>query len=192
MEPVDFGWHSPRLDAIVSSGFFAPSGSYSSKAKVNIGYGHCTGVFGLGGIAYADAERTWSLSIYTHYELYGSQMGRDYTLGDVVPFEWGAGKSLNLNNDIFKQITLGAVGYAQWQVTNNQINLTPTTKIAGSAINTLEDTRSQIYSAGPAIYLLTKYGLFSVRYYEEFGAHATPSGRQLMFSLALLLVRRSQ
>ena len=36
-----------------------------------------------------------------------------------------------------------------------------------------------------AINLLTKYGLFSVRYYEEFGAHATPSGRQLMFSLAL-------
>ncbi len=185
VEPVDFGWHLPRLDAIVSSGFFAPSGAYSSNAKVNIGYGHWTSVFGLGGIGYADAERTWSLSIYTHYLLYGSQLGRDYTLGDVVPLEWGAAKSLNLNNEIFKQITLGAAGYAQWQVTNNQIDLTPTTKIAGSAINTLEDTRSRIYSAGPAIYLLTKYGLFSVRYYEEFDAHATPSGRQLMFSLAL-------
>ena len=185
MEPVNFGWHLPRLDAIVSSGFFAPSGAYSSGAKVNIGYGHWTGVFGHGGIAYADAERTWSLSIYTHYLLYGSQLGRDYTLGDIAPFEWGAGKSLNMNNDIFKQITLGAVGYAQWQVTNNQIDLTPTTKIAASAINTLEDTRSQIYSAAPAIYSLTKYGLFSVRYYEEFDAHATPSGRQLMFSLSL-------
>jgi hypothetical protein len=44
---------------------------------------------------------------------------------------------------------------------------------------------SRIYSAGPAINLLTKYGLYSLRYYEEFGAHATPSGRQLMFSLVL-------
>jgi hypothetical protein len=35
-------------------------------------------------------------------------MGRNYTLGDVVPFEWGAGKTFNLNNDIFKRVALGA------------------------------------------------------------------------------------
>lgn len=185
LEPINLGWHLRQLDAIVSSGFFAPSGPYNSNARLNIGYGHWTGVFGLGGVAYADAERTWSLSIYAHYLLYGSQMGRNYTLGDVVPFEWGAGKSFNLSNDIFKQVTLGAVGYAQWQVTNNQIDLTPTTKLGASALNTLEHTSSRIYSAGPAINLLTKYGLFSLRYYEEFGANATPSGRQLMFSLTL-------
>ena len=185
VEPVDFGWHFRQLDAIVSSGFFAPSGPYNSKAVVNIGFGHWTGAFGLGGIAYADADRTWSLSIYAHYLLYGSQMSGKYTLGDVVPFEWGAGKTLNLNNSIFQQLILGAVGYAQWQVTNNQINIATQNKTAASAIDTLEHTRSQIYSAGPSINLLTKYGLFSVRYYEEFDAHATPSGRQLMFSLAL-------
>ena len=185
VEPVNFGWHFRQLDAIVSSGFFAPSGPYRSDKAVNIGYGHWTGVFGLGGIAYADAERTWSLSIYAHYLLYGSQIGRSYTLGDVVPFEWAAGKTFNLKSNIFKQLTLGAAGYAQWQVTNNQIELSPRTKIASSTIDLLEDTRSQIYSAGPSINLLTKYGLFSLRYYEEFGAHATPSGRQLMFSLAL-------
>jgi hypothetical protein len=185
VEPVNLGWHLRQLDAIVSSGFFAPSGPYNSSAKLNIGFGHWTGVFGVGGIAYADAERTWSLSIYAHYLLYGSQMGRSYTLGDDVPFEWGAGKTLTLRNDIFKQLTLGAVGYAQWQVTNNQINLTPTTKVGMSALNTVEHARSRIYSAGPGITLLTKYGLFSLRYYEEFGANATPSGRQLIFSVSL-------
>jgi hypothetical protein len=107
------------------------------------------------------------------------------TTPDVVPFEWGAGKGFNLSNDVVKQVTLGAVGYAQWQATNNQIDLTPRTKIGASAIDTLEHTSSEIYSAGPEISLLTKYGLFSLRYYEEFGAHATPSGRQLMFSVAL-------
>jgi hypothetical protein len=185
VEPINLGWHLLQLDAVVSSGFFAPSGPYRSDQAVNIGYGHWTGVFGLGGIAYADAERTWSLSIYAHYLLYGSQMGRSYTLGDVVPFEWGAAKTFSLHNDIFKQLTLGAVGYAQWQATSNQIDLVARTKIDSSAIDLLEDTRSQIYSAGPSINLLTSYGLFSLRYYEEFGAHATPSGQQLMFSLAL-------
>jgi hypothetical protein len=185
VEPINLGWHFRQLDAIVSSGFFAPSGPYNSSARLNIGFGHWTGVFGLGGVAYADAERTWSLSIYAHYLLYGSQMGRNYTLGDVVPLEWGAGKSFNLSNDIFKQVTLGAVGYAQWQVTNNQIDLTPKTTIGASALNAVEHASSRVYSAGPAINLLTKYGLFSLRYYEEFGANATPSGRQLMFSVTL-------
>ena len=185
VEPVDFGWHLRQLDAIVSSGFFAPSGPYNSKAMVNIGYGHWTGVFGLGGIAYADAAKTWSLSIYAHYLMYASQMGRNYTLGDVVPFEWGAGKTINLSNGIFQQLTLGAVGYAQWQVTNNQISATPQSSSGDSAFTTVTETHSHVYSAGPAVNLLTKYGLFSLSYYEEFDAKATPSGRQLMFSLAL-------
>jgi hypothetical protein len=89
-------------------------------------------------------------------------MGRNYTLGDVVPFEWGAGKSIDLGSDIFKQVIFGAVGYAQWQVTNNQINLTPTTKIGQAAIDTLEHTSARIYSAGPAVNLLTKYGLLFI------------------------------
>ena len=162
-----------------------PSGPYNSKAKVNIGYGHWTGLFGLGAVGYADKARTWSLSIYSHYELYGSQMGRNYTLGDAVPFEWSAGKRFILGNDFVNEAALGATGYAQWQVTNNSVSLSPITNIATTAINTLQTTKARIYSAGPAIHVLTKYGLFDFRYYEEFAAHATPSGRQLMFSYTL-------
>jgi len=185
LEPVNLGWHFKQLDAIVSSGVVMPSGPYNSNARVNVGYGHWTGMFGLGGIVYFDAERTWSLSIYSHYELYGEQMGRKYTLGDAVPFEWGAGKSLNLRNDILKQLTVGAVGYAQWQVTDNEISLNPTTAIGKAALNKLENVSAHVYSAGPSITALTKFGLFTLRYYEEFGAHATPSGRQLTFTATI-------
>jgi hypothetical protein len=184
-EPINLGWHLKQLDAIVSSGVVMPSGPYNANARVNVGYGHWTGMFGLGGIAYFDAERTWSLSIYSHYELYGSQMGRSYTLGDAVPFEWGAGKSINLGNDILKQLTVGAVGYAQWQVTDNQINISPTSTIGMAAVNKLENVSAHVYSAGPSIMALTKFGLFTLRYYEEFRAHATPSGRQLTFTATI-------
>jgi hypothetical protein len=184
VEPINLGWHFKYLDLIVSSGFFAPTGPYNPKANVNIGFGHWTGVFGLGGVLYADKEHTWSLSIYSHYLLYGSQMGNKYQLGDVIPFEWGAGKTFNLNNDIVKQITIGAVGYAQWQVTGNQIHVTPSNRFESLVINKAENTWSQIYAAGPAITALTKFGFFSLSYYEEFGGKATPTGRQLMFSAA--------
>jgi len=169
LEPINLGWHFKQLDAIVSSGVVMPSGPYNANARVNIGYGHWTGMFGLGGIAYFDSERTWSLSIYSHYELYGSQMGRSYILGDDLPLEWGAGKSINLGNDILKQLTIGAVGYAQWQATDNQINVKPNTAIGTGALNKLENVSAHVYSAGPSITALTKFGLFTLRYYEEFG-----------------------
>ena len=136
-------------------------------------------------MAYADKERTWSLSIYTHWQLYDSQIGRNYTLGYSVPFEWAAGKNFSIANDILKEFAVGAVDYAQWQISGNAINLTPTTQVGQSALNTLETTRAQIYAAGPGIQALTKYGLFALRFYEEFGAHATPSGQQLMFTYTL-------
>src|SRR5207247_7207756 len=50
VEPVNLGWHFRHLDVSASSGFFAPSGPYNSNARLNIGFGHWTGVFGLGGV----------------------------------------------------------------------------------------------------------------------------------------------
>jgi hypothetical protein len=184
-EPIDLGWHLRQLDAIVAGGFFAPTGPYNSNAKFNIGYGHWSGVLGLGGIVYADAARTWGLSMFSHYLLYASQMGRNYTLGDQVPFEWSASKTFKFGNAIVEEATVGAVGYAQWQISDNQIDLNPTTQIGQSILSRLESTRSQIYAAGPGIQALTKFGLFELRYYDEFGARATPSGQQLMFSVTL-------
>ncbi len=81
--------------------------------------------------------------------------------------------------------SIGPAGYAQCQVTANQINLTPTSAIESDVKTKLENTRSQIYAAGSAVQLLTSFGLFNLRWYEEFGVHATPSGQQLMFSFAL-------
>ncbi len=185
VEPVNLGWHFKQFDAMVSSGFFAPSGPYNANATLNIGFGHWTGVFGLGAVAYADPERTWSLSIYSHYLLYASQIERPYTLGDEVPLEWGAGKTISVNGDIVKQVTIGAVGYAQWQVTNSSIDVNPAAKPGALVADQLGSTKSEIYAAGPGINLLSSYGFYSLRWYEEFGAHAGPSGNQLMFSVAL-------
>jgi hypothetical protein len=184
-EPVNFGWHFRQLDAIISGGFFAPTGPYNSSAKLNIGYGHWSGALGLGGTVYADRARTWGLSIFSHYILYASQIGRNYTLGDQVPLEWSASKTFKLGNGILEEATIGAVGYAQWQISDNQINANPTTGIGQSILSRLESTHAQIYAAGPSIQALTKFGLFELRYYDEFGARATPSGQQLMFSVTL-------
>jgi hypothetical protein len=64
-------------------------------------------------------------------------------------------------------------------------NVSPTIPFESTVIHRLEEAQIRIYSAGPAVQLLTKYGLFALRYCEEFGANATPSARQLMFSVTL-------
>ncbi|MGH7841289.1 MAG: SphA family protein [Candidatus Binataceae bacterium] len=184
-QPIDLGWRFKQLDAIASAGFLAPTGAYNAAATVNIGYGHWTGLFGLGAIAYADPARTWSLSLFSHYETYASQEGRPYTLGDEALLEWGAAKTFNLPGDAFKQFNLGAVGYAQWQTTDNQINVSPATAVGSTLVHRIVEAKTRIYAAGPALSLLTKFGLFNLRYYEEFGAQATPSGSALFFSYSL-------
>jgi hypothetical protein len=184
-EPIDLGWHFKQFDALAAGGFLAPTGPYNADARFNIGFGHWTGLLGAGGILYADTERTWALSLMSHYETYASQIGRRYVLGDEAMIEWGASKTINLPNRIFQQLTIGPAGYAQWQTTDNQIQITPTNAIDSSIINGLKEAQIRIYSIGPAAMLLTKYGLFSLRYYDEFGANATPSGQQLMFSYTL-------
>ena len=184
-QPIDLGWHFRQLEVVATGGFLAPTGPYNSNARLNVGFGHWSGELGLGGIAYADRQRTWALSVFSHYMMYSSQHGRNYTLGDEVPFEWSASKTLNLHNDIVKQVTLGAVGYAQWQTTDNSINLNPSNSVSQAALSRLEHTHAQIYSAGPGIQGLTKFGLFDLRYYEEFAARATPSGRYLYFGVTL-------
>ena len=184
-EPIDLGWHFKHLDMLVTGSFMAPTGPYNADANVNIGYGHWSGDLGLGGIIYPDEARLWSLSIMSHYEMYSSQEGRPYVLGDQLPFEWGTGKTFNLPSRIFQQLTIGAVGYAQWQTTDNQIQVSTNRAIGNAIKRALMESNASVYSAGPAVQLLTTFGLFDLRYYNEFGAQATPSGQQLMFSVAL-------
>jgi hypothetical protein len=63
--------------------------------------------------------------------------------------------------------------------------VTPATAVGGTLIHRLEEAQTEVYAAGPAIQMLTKFGLFALRYYDEFGSQATPSGQQLMFSVTL-------
>lgn len=65
VEPINLGWQLRQLDAIVSSGFFTPSGPYNSNARLNIGYGHWTGVFGLGGASLTPTPNVPGRSSFT-------------------------------------------------------------------------------------------------------------------------------
>src|SRR5690349_18772120 len=73
VELVTFGLHEPRYDVVTSFGFFAPAGDYNPRKAVNTGLGRWAEMFSLGGIAYFDEQRKWSLSMMGRYLIHQSQ-----------------------------------------------------------------------------------------------------------------------
>ncbi|WP_448205653.1 SphA family protein [Azospirillum sp. sgz302134] len=174
VEPINFGWHEPRYDAFVSFGFFAPAGDYDPKRAVNTGLGRWAEMFSVGGIAYFDDERKWSLSTMARYLIHQKQQGIDATVGDDVILEWGLARSFQTS---IGQVDVGVDGYAYWQVTNT----------TGSAVpSRFQSRRGSTYALGPEIAATTKFGRYFLRFFSEFGGSNTPQGNQIMLGAFLL------
>ena len=72
---------------------------------------------------------------------------------------------------------MGALGYAQWQMTDNR----------GSGIPLLLSVvRSNAFAVGPEIAFTTKIGRSFARYEFEFGNQNTPQGQVFIFGRAAL------
>ena len=179
IEPINFGWHFSQDDVYASFGFFAPTGSYSSDKAINNGLGRWAEMFGLGAVVYLDQAKTWSVSALTHYLTHQSQQGENVRVGDDLALEWGVGKTFRPESwkPWVAQLDMGVVGYAQWQVTDNQ----------GSDIPIqLRGIRSNTYAVGSEIAATTRFGRFFARYEFEFGSQNAPQGQVFLFGLALL------
>lgn len=120
--PLILGWHGQKYDALFSYGIWAPTGSYSTGAPLNVGRGFWTNQLQLGGAYYLDEERTWSLNAVGTYEADTSRSNGFYP-GDYFSLDWGVRKKLD------DQWTIGLTGYDTWQLNpasagfgfNNQI-----------------------------------------------------------------------
>ena len=174
VEPVNFGWHEPRYDVVTSFGFFAPAGDYNPRRAVNTGLGRWSEMFSLGGIAYFDQERKWSLSTMGRFLIHQSQQGVDLTVGDDATLEWGLGRSFKTS---IGQVDVGIDGYAYWQVSDTTGSVVPPR---------FQGRRGSTYALGPEIAATTKFGRYFVRFFSEFGGSNTPQGNQITLGGFLL------
>jgi hypothetical protein len=125
-------------------------------------------MFTLGGTAYLDEEKSWTLSVLSRYEMHSKKDGEHVRPGDDLHFEWGLGKS-------FKQgFEVGAVGYCEWQVSPDR----------GSGVYWGHYNRDRVYAVGPeANYFIKQIGVHaSLRYEREFGAQSRPEGNTTTLS----------
>ena len=164
-EPLTLSWHGKQYDAAFGYSFFAPTAD-SKLGTAKAGKGFWTQMLTLGGTAYFDEEKTWSLSVLNRYEFNAEEKDTDITPGQIWTIEWGLGKSVT------KTIDVGVSGYYQLQ----------TTKDSGQGAS---NERDQVVGIGPEIVgFCPKLGLFtSLRYAREFAAQDRPQGNTVTLTL---------
>lgn len=123
VEPLNLGWHFPRVDALGTVAVYVPTGRFTAYAPNNTGLGMWAVELGSGATVYPDAAKQFNVSAYATFDMPASYV-RETTMraGDLFTLEGGVGHTLIKG--------FGAIGvdyYAQWKVTaDHNYNLPPT------------------------------------------------------------------
>jgi hypothetical protein len=135
VEPVLLSWHGPRYDASFGLAVYVPTGKYDEDEPASPGSDMWTGMMTLGGTYYFDAQKTWSASILSRYEIHSEKADTDVRPGNDFHFEWGIGKTLAKIWDV------GLTGYCHWQVTDD----------SGSGVTWDKSDHDRVYAIGPEV-----------------------------------------
>ncbi len=168
--PLILGWESGRLHWMFEYCFYIPVGRYDVDAVDNVGNGHWSHLFSLGGTGYAGADSTWSGTLIARYEINMELEERDIRPGNDTILEAAFGKRLW---DVFD---IGAAGYGVWQVTDN----------SGSAVPPEDQgIRSSVMAAGIELALHVPDQPVEIRWraYSQFAARNRLRGSESMLEL---------
>jgi len=172
VQPVNLGWHFPRVDTWVGYAFVAPTGLFSPGNSTNNGSGYWGNNFCSGTTFYVTKNKATQMNLATNWEIHGTKRGTNIIPGQAFTQEWGIGQIIPLKKDLSKLLQAGVIGYDQWQVTANQ----------GS-------TAAFPFYSMHAIGLQTNFIIpakgFSAffKYENEYLAKATTQGRTFVFGL---------
>ena len=176
VQPVNLGWHFPRVDTWVGYALLAPTGSFSPNATNNTGSGYWGNNLCSGTTFYVTKNKATQMNLATNLELHGTMRETNIIPGQAFTQEWGIGQLIPIKKDLSKLLQAGVIGYDQWQVTANQ----------GA-------TSNFPYYSMHAIGLQTNFIVpakgFSAffKYENEYLAKATTQGRTFVFGLSWTL-----
>ena len=160
VSPFMLSWHKPRWDASLAYEVIIPTGDTGEMASNGKDFfGH---MFTLGGTYYFDAEKAWSASILSRFEINTEKEDTDVDPGEDFHFEWGVARTVKPGFDI------GLVGYCHWQVTDDE----------GSDVVWDADVHDRVFAAGPEVsYFYAPWRLnVSLRHLMEFEAKDRSEG----------------
>jgi hypothetical protein len=182
VQPIKVGWKMTQMDVVAGYAFYAPTGLYIPRASGSIGHGQWTHEFSLGGIAYFDRAKTWSVSALTSYDLNQRKQGIDITRGDTFQFQGGAGKTFRRPGKTLQTVGIGGAGYGLWQVRDDRGTDLPAA---------LRGARDLALGVGPELNstLAPIRSQITLRYCRDIAVKSRPLGHILVFQLTILARR---
>lgn len=171
IDPIVLSWNKPKFDIAFGAGAVVPVTAYDPTKPAAPGKGFWTGLLTFGGTYYFDANRTWTASILSRYEIHSKKKDYAITAGNDFTFEYGIGKTIP-GKSIW---TYGVSGYAHWQVTEDK----------GEDVVWDPSVKDQVFAVGPEVdCFIPKIKLnIELRGLFEFGAVDRSQGTTLCLSL---------
>lgn len=173
VQPLRLGWRTTHVEALVSYALYIPTGLFD-LGSVNVSRGHFTHEVAAGGTVFFDDQRRFFLSALASYDLNDrNRGGLDITRGDTVQIQGGVGAT------IFDIATFGVVGYALWQVEDDQGRDVP---------EVLRGARDRTFGLGgeASIDIAAIRGNLGFRYVHDLGVESRPDGQSVFVFLSLI------
>jgi len=114
VQPVMLDWRGKRYDVGLYYGFFAPTGSYSSKRAANVGMSFWSQQFQAFGAYYFDEYHKTALITTGTYNLNSKSYSKDLTPGQSMTLEYALSHYMN------SRVEVGVCGYDQWQISQDR------------------------------------------------------------------------
>jgi len=111
--PLGLAWDWDRYHLAFLYGFNIPIGDFNPEEVIIFSFGGFIHEFDLGATVYLDKAKTWSITNWIHGEIHHKKKDEDLTIGPFFTWDWAIGKKF------FDTLTVGPLGYAQWQILNN-------------------------------------------------------------------------
>jgi hypothetical protein len=185
VNPLTLGWHIDKplflspggSDVTIGYAFYAPTGRYTAGATDNTALGMWSNEIFARVTAYFSKDRKWHGSGSLFYDINSKKDGIDWTTGNPFTYMWGLGRDYGEPGKLLSG-WIGAVGYAQWQVTATH---------GADVPQFIADNKTQVNAVGPEITALQ--GALTLRYFWQFGGKFTTRGHGLyvQFSIPLPL-----
>lgn len=163
LQPIKAGWRLPDGDVVGSYSVYAPTGRFEPRSGSGVGRGFWTQQVSVGGAVFLQGDRSRRMSMLASYDINSRKRGIDITRGNTLQIQGGAGLP------IARVVTVGAAGYALWQMTADRGTDLPTV---------LRGQRDRVFGIGPEIQVtLPKLGVRAEGRIEfEFGVRSRPRG----------------
>jgi hypothetical protein len=164
-------WHLPRFDFASTLAVITPTGDFDVDKPASLGLGYWSGMLTLGGTAYFDDAKTWSLSVLTRTLVNSEQTDTNVTPGSEFVMEWGVGKQIPVTEKLL--VRPGITGFEYWQFTDD------------SGDNS-DDLKKQAHAIGGEInffWLPPTLLQLNLRFLQEYNVNNGPKGSRIVFTL---------